>query len=62
MGAMSDVHSVLYPILEAILEVKSIDSLIKEAELLAANGVKEIILVAQDTTNYGVDLWKADAA
>lgn len=36
---------------------KSIDSLIKEAELLAANGVKEIILVAQDTTNYGVDLY-----
>ena len=36
---------------------KSIDSLIKEAELLAANGVKEIILVAQDTTNYGMDLY-----
>jgi ribosomal protein S12 methylthiotransferase len=28
----------------------------KEAELLAANGVKELILIAQDLTAYGMDL------
>lgn len=33
------------------------DSLIREAGKLAAFGVKEIILVAQETTLYGVDLY-----
>lgn len=33
------------------------DSLIREAEKLAAFGAKEIILVAQETTLYGVDLY-----
>ncbi len=34
-----------------------IDSLIQEAERLAASGAKEIILVAQETTLYGADLY-----
>ncbi|MBP1671690.1 MAG: rimO [Bacteroidetes bacterium] len=34
------------------------EDLIKEAKYLAGNGVKELILVAQDTTYYGVDLYK----
>lgn len=33
------------------------DSLLREAETLAAQGVKELILVAQETTVYGVDLY-----
>ena len=33
------------------------DTLIKEAEKLADKGVKELILVAQETTLYGVDLY-----
>ena len=36
---------------------QDIKLLIKEAKSLVANGVKEIILVAQDTTRYGVDLY-----
>ncbi len=35
----------------------SMEKLIKEAEELAKNGVKELILVAQDTTRYGKDLY-----
>lgn len=34
-----------------------IDSLVREAERLVAFGAKEIILVAQETTLYGVDLY-----
>lgn len=37
---------------------KPIEELVKEAKTLSENGVKELILVAQDTTNYGVDLYK----
>ncbi len=33
------------------------ETVIEEAKQLAANGVKELILVAQDTTNYGSDLY-----
>lgn len=34
------------------------DSLVKEAEYLASKGVKELILIAQDLTWYGIDLFK----
>ena len=33
------------------------DTLVKEAEALAKQGIKELILVAQETTLYGVDLY-----
>ncbi len=35
-----------------------IEDLVLEAEKLAANGVKELILIAQDLTYYGLDLYK----
>ncbi len=33
------------------------ETLIDEAKALAASGVKELILIAQDTTNYGADIY-----
>jgi len=36
---------------------RSIESIIKEVKQLAENGVKEIILIAQDLTNYGTDIY-----
>ncbi|SEL82601.1 SSU ribosomal protein S12P methylthiotransferase [Aquimarina amphilecti] len=35
-----------------------IEGLVTEAEKLAANGVKELVLIAQDLTYYGLDLYK----
>ena len=35
-----------------------IEKLVKEAESLAKKGVKELILIAQDLTYYGLDLYK----
>lgn len=34
-----------------------IEQLVEEAKELAARGVKELVLIAQDTTKYGVDLY-----
>lgn len=34
-----------------------IEQLIKEAESLAAKGVKELVIIAQDTTDYGKDIY-----
>ncbi|AKA69892.1 30S ribosomal protein S12 methylthiotransferase RimO [Clostridium scatologenes] len=36
---------------------RSMENIIKEAQSLAQQGVKEIILVAQDTTRYGTDIY-----
>lgn len=36
---------------------RSIDSLVKETEGLVAQGIKEVILVAQDVSRYGTDLF-----
>lgn len=38
-----------------------IEALVTEAELLAKKGVKELILIAQDLTYYGLDLYKKRA-
>ena len=36
---------------------KPIEEVVAEAEQLAADGVRELIVVAQDTTYYGMDLY-----
>ncbi len=37
---------------------RPIDEIVQEAKTLVAGGVKEIILISQDTTYYGLDLYK----
>lgn len=37
------------------------ETLVKEAENLAAKGVRELIIIAQDTTYYGLDLYRRRA-
>jgi ribosomal protein S12 methylthiotransferase len=36
---------------------RDMEDILKEAKELALNGYKELIIVAQDTTNYGVDIY-----
>ena len=38
-----------------------IEKLVEEAHNLASNGVKELIIIAQDTTYYGLDLYRRRA-
>lgn len=38
---------------------RPIEAIVAEAKKLCADGAKELILIAQDTTNYGVDLYGA---
>jgi len=37
---------------------RPMDDILKEANMLAKNGVRELILIAQDVTVYGIDLYK----
>lgn len=46
------------PIMRGKHRSTPIENLVVEAEKLAANGVKELILIAQDLTYYGLDLYK----
>ncbi len=43
------------PSIRGPLRSREMDALVQEARGLAASGVKELVLVAQDTTLYGVD-------
>ena len=46
------------PIMRGKHKSMPIEALVAEAENLAAKGVKELILIAQDLTYYGLDLYK----
>jgi ribosomal protein S12 methylthiotransferase len=46
----------LIPAIRGRARSRPIDDLVKEAALLAGQGVRELILTAQDSTAYGIDL------
>ncbi len=46
------------PLMRGKHRSKPIEELVTEAEALAAKGVRELILIAQDLTYYGLDLYK----
>jgi ribosomal protein S12 methylthiotransferase len=46
----------IIPKLRGVFRSRSPESILREVEILAAQGVKEIVLISQDTTTYGTDL------
>ena len=46
----------IIPKLRGVFRSRSPESILREVEALAAQGVKEIVLISQDTTAYGTDL------
>lgn len=46
----------IIPKLRGVFRSRSPESILKEVEMLAKQGVKEFVLISQDTTNYGTDL------
>lgn len=47
----------IIPSLRGAFRSRSLESIHQEAKKLAASGVKELILIAQDTTRYGIDIY-----
>ena len=45
------------PLMRGKHKSKPIEDLVREAEFLARNNTKELIIIAQDTTDYGKDLY-----
>jgi len=46
------------PLMRGAHTSRTIEDIVKEAETLAKRGVKEIMLIAQELTYYGLDLYK----
>lgn len=45
------------PLIRGKYRSRRMEDIIEEAKRLLANGVKELVLIAQDTTNYGHDIY-----
>ena len=45
------------PLMRGLHKSKPMEELVREAEFLATNNTKELILIAQDTTDYGKDIY-----
>ena len=50
----------IIPKLRGVFRSRSPESILREVEMLAAQGVKEFVLISQDTTTYGADLELTD--
>ncbi len=47
----------IIPKLRGKYRSRKMEDIIREAKELASNGVKELVVIAQDTTKYGIDLY-----
>ena len=45
------------PYIRGLFISRPMEEIIEEAKMLANNGIKELIIIAQDTTKYGVDIY-----
>lgn len=46
------------PYIRGPFESRKMEDILKEARDLAQNGIEELIVIAQDTTKYGIDIYK----
>lgn len=60
-GCNNNCSYCIIPKLRGKFRSRSIESIVNEVKDIANKGVKEIILVAQDTTMYGIDIYKRKA-
>ena len=51
----------IIPHLRGDMKSRSIEDIVKEAQTLVSGGAKEIVLVSQDSTAYGTDIYKRRA-
>jgi ribosomal protein S12 methylthiotransferase len=49
------------PLMRGVHRSAPVKDLVRETESLAGKGVKELIVIAQDSTSYGIDLYKKRA-
>lgn len=45
------------PLIRGSMHSRKIEDILNEAKILAISGVKELVVIAQDTTKYGIDIY-----
>ena len=45
------------PLIRGSLKSRKIEDIVEEAKLLASQGIEELIIISQDTTSYGLDIY-----
>lgn len=61
-GCMKRCAFCAIPLIRGNLQSRTIKNIVSEAKLLAAGGVKELIIISHDFTDYGWDLRRKDPA
>ncbi len=61
-GCMKRCAFCAIPLIRGNLQSRTIPNIVNEAKLLAAGGVKELIIISHDFTDYGWDLRRKDPA
>ena len=59
-GCMKRCAFCAIPLIRGNLQSRKLENIVNEAKLLAASGVKEIIIISHDFTDYGLDLKRKD--
>ncbi|WP_413292172.1 30S ribosomal protein S12 methylthiotransferase RimO [Bdellovibrio sp. HCB185ZH] len=59
-GCMKRCAFCAIPLIRGNLQSRSIDAIVAEAQLLVAGGVKELIIISHDFTDYGFDIRRKD--
>ena len=60
-GCMKRCAFCAIPLIRGNLQSRKLDNIVNEAKLLAASGVKELIIISHDFTDFGLDLKRKDA-
>ena len=56
-GCNNRCHYCAIPLIRGSLKSRKIEDIVEEAKLLASQGIEELIIISQDTTSYGLDIY-----
>ena len=57
-GCSNRCHYCAIPLIRGPLKSRKIEEIVTEAKMLVEKGIKELVVIAQDTTSYGIDIYK----
>lgn len=56
-GCSNNCHYCAIPLIRGKLKSRKLEDIFEEAKLLVDKGIRELVVIAQDTTSYGVDIY-----
>ena len=56
-GCNNNCHYCAIPLIRGKLKSRKIEDIVEEAKVLVDKGIQELVIIAQDTTSYGLDIY-----